>query len=85
MKCLRCSGKMYYNSDGHIWECDMCGLTIDDLTYRVRDNNTIKRPEKVETGWICPKCGRGVAPWQSYCDCNNNYQYKIGFDCGESL
>lgn len=26
-----------------------------------------------ETGWICPRCGRGVAPWKSYCDCGDNW------------
>lgn len=22
-------------------------------------------------GWICPKCGRGNAPWKESCDCVN--------------
>lgn len=22
-------------------------------------------------GWICPKCGRALAPWMSECPCNN--------------
>lgn len=26
---------------------------------------TIAKPPK--TGWICPKCGTGVAPWMPYC------------------
>ena len=21
-------------------------------------------------GWICPKCGRALAPWMSECPCN---------------
>ena len=25
------------------------------------------------TGWICPKCGAGVAPFASTCPCNFNY------------
>ena len=31
-----------------------------------------------ETGWICPKCGRGIAPWKSYCDCNSNWTITCG-------
>lgn len=39
-----------------------------------------------KTGWICPVCGKGLAPWMSYCDCVNhkssniniNYQYIDG-------
>lgn len=22
-------------------------------------------------GWICPKCGRALAPWMPECPCNN--------------
>lgn len=22
-------------------------------------------------GWICPKCGRALAPWMAECPCNN--------------
>lgn len=29
-----------------------------------------KRP--VAYGWIRSRCGRGVAPWMSYCNCNIN-------------
>ena len=24
-------------------------------------------------GWICPRCGRGNAPWKETCDCGPNY------------
>ena len=36
-------------------------------------------------GWICPKCGRVLAPWMSECPCNyisitvtNNYTIDTG-------
>jgi len=28
---------------------------------------------KGEIGWICPKCGRGIAPWKSYCECSESW------------
>ena len=33
-----------------------------------------------QKGWICPACGRGVAPWASYCPCqiDRNITYASG-------
>jgi len=35
-------------------------------------------------GWICPKCGRGLAPWASECPCylENNHQTTCNTDSG---
>ena len=38
-------------------------------------------PSRGEVGWICPVCGRGLAPSTSYCPChlnNNNIVYLTG-------
>ena len=32
-----------------------------------------------QKGWICPVCGRGVAPWTSYCPCQGS-EIKITYD-----
>lgn len=29
---------------------------------------------EAEKGWICPVCGRGVAPWARFCTCNIKYE-----------
>ena len=42
------------------------GGTASSYTY---PNNRYKG----EVGWICPKCGRGMAPWKSYCDCGDTW------------
>lgn len=26
----------------------------------------------MNTGWICPVCGRGLAPWMATCQCADN-------------
>ena len=33
-------------------------------------------------GWICPVCGKGVAPWASTCPCKD-FNYNI--TCCDSL
>jgi len=36
---------------------------LDDLVYREKS----RKP--TSTGWVCPACGRGNAPWKGICDC----------------
>ena len=33
----------------------------------------------MSTGWICPKCGRGLAPWVSECPCYLNEREFTNF------
>ena len=69
------------------------GPTINDLIYqKAQDATTIGsvssniahgqyNPPRGEVGWICPICGRGLAPSTSYCPChlnNNNIVYLNG-------
>ena len=57
------------------------GPTFNDLVYRQRPEDTTGglsssksygeyNPPRGEVGWICPVCGRGLAPSTSYCPCN---------------
>ena len=48
----------------------------NDLLYRLRPENTtagsssgVCHSPRGEVGWICPVCGRGLAPSTSYCPC----------------
>lgn len=36
-----------------------CSVTVSDYPS----------PSYGQTGWICPKCGKVLAPWMSECDC----------------
>lgn len=68
------------------------GPTINDLVYRQKPEDTtaggtssIKsygeyNLPRGEVGWICPVCGRGLAPSTSYCPCNltRNITYLNG-------
>jgi hypothetical protein len=31
-----------------------------------------------QKGWICPVCGRGVAPWVEYCPCQSDWKITYG-------
>lgn len=31
-----------------------------------------------QEGWICPVCGRGVAPWVDFCPCTNTGKITYG-------
>ena len=37
-----------------------------------------QRPQPAAVGWICPKCGAGVAAWASRCGCNGYQQILSG-------
>lgn len=81
------------------------GLTTNDLVYRMRPEDTTgglsssksygeHKPPRGEVGWICPVCGRGLAPSTSYCPCNltRNITYinggsfnDIAIDCNTTV
>lgn len=62
----------------------------NDLLYRQKPEDTTGgsssqsygnyQPPHGEVGWICPVCGRGLAPSTSYCPCNltRNITYLNG-------
>ena len=68
--------------------------TTSDLVYRTKPKDTITdgvssnplydnyHAPRGEVGWICPVCGRGLAPSTSYCPChiNNNITF-VSSDC----
>ena len=67
------------------------GPTTNDLVYRPRPEDTTGgalsskpygeyNPPRGEVGWICPVCGRGLAPSTAYCPCNltRNITYLNG-------
>ena len=69
MNCMSC-GKEMINTTGGNEYCPKCGLAINDLVYRP-SNCDLPMPQSFgdQKGWICPVCGRGLAPWTSCCPC----------------
>jgi hypothetical protein len=36
-------------------------------------SRTLTSPPAGPIGWVCPVCGRGVAPWQGVCGCGPHF------------
>ena len=72
MQCMRC-GKEMENTTGGNYHCPSCDMAVNDLVYRP-SNCDIPMPKSFgkQEGWVCPVCGRGVAPWVDYCPCQGS-------------
>lgn len=71
MQCMSCGTEMN-NTTGGNYTCPKCGQSINDGVYRPSTSNTYGEPYLGwgQMGWICPKCGKVLAPWRAECDCH---------------
>ena len=95
MNCPICNHEMK-NTTGGNYNCPSCGYSENDLVYRgsktVPDFNQITPNQSTEekqnnlklTGWICPKCNRGISPFVDVCPCTS-YNNTISVNGGYSL
>ena len=51
---------------GRPWTTGGCGCQRNENV----EPGSIIQPF-VEQGWVCPVCGRGMAPHMPWCDCSN--------------
>lgn len=81
MRCIVC-GKEMKNTLGGNYHCENCGHAINDLVNRP-SNCDMPTPQGFGEmrGWICPVCGRGVAPWVGMCPCQGS-ELKISYGTG---
>ncbi len=82
MQCIRC-GKEMENTTGGNYHCPNCDMVVNDLVYR-QSNCDMPLPHGFgeQKGWICPVCGRGVAPWANYCPCQADWKITYGTSTG---
>lgn len=82
MQCIRC-GKEMANTTGGNYHCPSCNMAVNDLVYRP-SNCDIPMPQGFgeQKGWICPVCGRGLAPWVDYCPCQINREITFATGTG---
>jgi predicted amidophosphoribosyltransferase len=71
MQCIRC-GKEMVNTTGGNYHCPSCNMAINDLVYRPSEWKPFPQDFGKQEGWVCPVCGRGVAPWVDYCPCRGS-------------
>ena len=71
MQCIRC-GKEMVNTTGGNYHCPSCNMAVNDLVYRPSEWKPFPQDFGKQEGWICPVCGRGVAPWMSFCPCQSD-------------
>ena len=82
MQCLRC-GKEMVNTTGGNYHCPSCNMAVNDLVYRP-SNCDMPMPQGFgeQKGWICPVCGRGLAPWVDYCPCQSDFKITYETNIG---
>lgn len=83
MQCIRC-GKEMENTTGGNYHCPSCGHAINDLVYRPSEWKPFPQDFDKQEGWICPVCGRGVAPWVDVCPCRGS-EMKITYGTGTGV
>lgn len=77
MQCIRC-GREMVNTTGGNYHCQSCNMAVNDLVYRPSEWKPFPQDFGKQEGWICPVCGRGVAPWVDYCPCQGS-EMKITY------
>ena len=66
---MRCGAEMNSTTDDN-YACPRCRMEIHDLEYRPQNcDMPLSQDFGKKEGWVCPVCGRGVAPWVDYCPC----------------
>ena len=54
-------------------------MEVNDLVYRPQNcDMPLHQDFGKKEGWICPVCGRGVAPWMSFCPCQGDWKITYG-------
>ena len=71
MRCIICGNEMESSTSGNYY-CSNCGRSYNDMVYRPSEWKPFPQGFGEQKGWICPVCGRGVAPWVDYCPCQIN-------------
>jgi hypothetical protein len=58
-------------------------MAVNDLLYRPSNcDMPLHQGFGEQKGWICPVCGRGLAPWVDYCPCQSDFKITYGTSTG---
>lgn len=81
MRCVRC-GKEMVNTTGGNYHCPSCNMAVNDLVYRPSEWKPFPQDFGKQEGWICPVCGRGLAPWVDVCPCMRSQEITYDTQVG---
>lgn len=81
--CPKCNQEMFKLSNGTFY----CSRCTETNTILQSSNCDIPIPQGFgeQKGWICPVCGRGVAPWVDYCPCQSDRKITYGTSLGNDV
>ena len=80
MRCMVCGTTMKHTVGGN-YDCPNCGhMAMGQLNTPLNCDIPMPQGFGENKGWICPVCGRGIAPWVDYCSCqiNRNIVWATG-------
>ena len=66
------------NTTGGNYHCPSCNMAVNDLVYRSSEWKPFPQGFGKQEGWICPVCGRGVAPHMNWCPCQSDWKITYG-------
>ena len=80
--CIKCGE--YFSSNKQTAYCPKCEKQNYNSTIPFNCDIPMPQGFGKQEGWICPVCGRGVAPWVDYCPCqiNRNITWATGTGTG---
>ena len=89
MQCVRCGKNFSSHTDGSevCWDCymkdydDYVKQNFSEALLTMQPSNCdLPLPNGFgkQEGWICPVCGRGLAPWVSFCPCQSDMKITYG-------
>lgn len=84
LKCMTCGGPWDSEIDGYQHRRG-CPQAPYQALYEARPFPYRAQPKQASvTGWICPRCGSGIAPWVLLCPFCQRTQAPEGAETGVS-
>ena len=78
MQCVRCGKEMFTSSSNGDNMCLECKNVYTHIYIPNNCDMPLPQGFGKQEGWICPVCGRGLAPWTSFCPCQGS-EMKITY------
>lgn len=78
MRCMGCGKEMFTSSTAGNNYCFECQTNKTNTGRPSNCDMPLPQGFGKQEGWICPVCGRGVAPWVDVCPCQSDWKITYG-------